>query len=168
MAQNINREIKSAKVLLIDENGKNTGVVPTSEALNTAYELNLDLVEVGNKGDISVCKIIDYGKWKYEQDKKQKKSAQTSTKTITKEIKLRPNTGDNDLDYRAKHIDEFLAEDYKVKITIKFRGREQEHMMSTGKELLERFFNKITHKFNVHSNINMDGNTITVIIEAPK
>lgn len=160
---NVNRGIKASKVLLINEDGVNKGVVTINEALSTAYAVGLDLVEVGNKDNIPVCKIIDYGKWKYEQDKRKKKTA-VQIKQQTKEILLRPNTGDNDLNYRAKHVDEFLNSGHKVKIIVKFKGREQEHMLDTGKTLLEKFLGKITETFQISSNASVDGKAITMVI----
>ena len=162
---NINRSIRGSKVLLINEEGQNVGVVPFHDALSNASNIGLDLVEVGNKDNIPICKIIDYGKYKYEQEKKKKKSA---PKQLVKEIKLRPNTSDHDLTYRAKHVDEFLNDGHRVKIIVKFKGREQEHMFHTGKDLLERFLDKITTKFNIFSNANAEGNSILMMLEGVK
>ncbi|MFA5048308.1 MAG: translation initiation factor IF-3 [Patescibacteria group bacterium] len=159
---NVNHGIKATKVLLINEDGLNLGVVTINEALSKAYTSGLDLVEVNNRDNILVCKIIDYGKYKYEQDKIKKKSIQQ--KQQTKEIKLRPNTGDNDLNYRAKHIDEFIGEGHKVKIIVKFKGREQEHMFDTGKKLLEKFLGKISTKFIISTNATVEGNAIIMVI----
>lgn len=162
---NVNRGIRATEVLLIDEEGKNIGIITINEALSNAYSVGLDLVEVGVKGNIPVCRIIDYGKWKYEQEKRKKKTTQ-SKQQQTKEIKLRPTTGDNDLNYRAKHVDEFLKEGHRVKIVVKFKGREQEHMFITGKTLLEKFLSKITYKFNIFSNATAEGNAISMTIVA--
>lgn len=159
---NINRGIRATKVLLINEDGLNQGIITINEALSKAYAVGLDLVEVGNKDNVPVCKIIDYGKWKYEQDKRKKKSVQP--KQLTKEIMLRPNIGDNDLNYRAKHVDEFLKEGHKVKIVIKFKGREQEHMLNTGKSLLEKFLEKVSAKFEISTNASVEGKAIIMTI----
>ena len=158
---NVNRGIKATKILLINENGENLGVVTINEALLKAFDAGFDLVEVGNKDGVSVCKIIDYGKWKYEQEKRKKKS---QFKQQTKEIKLRPTTGDNDLNYRAKHVEEFLKEGHKVRVVVKFKGREQEHMLVTGKTLLEKFLGKISINFNIYSNATVEGNAIAMIL----
>lgn len=158
---NINKEIRANKVLLIGEDGKNLGVISLNDALYRAYNLGMDLVEVGNKDNVPVCKIIDYGKWKYEQEKK-KKGVQF--KQQTKEINFRPNTGNNDLTYRAKQVDDFLEEGHKVKLTVKFKGREQEHMLDTGRKLLERFLNMISVKFSICSTPSIDGKTISMTL----
>lgn len=159
---NINRNIKATKVLLIDSNGQNLGVISINEALSKAYELGLDLIEVGNKDNVPVCKIFDFKKWQYEQNKKKKKSVQP--KKQIKEFKFKPTTSNHDLEYRAKHVDEFLNEGHKIKLVVKFRGREQEHMVTTGKALLERFINLITSNFGICSNAVIEGDKIVMML----
>ena len=159
---NINKDIRAQKVMLIDEEGKNVGVVLFNEALYRASSNGLDLVEVGTKDNIPVCKIINYGKWIYEQNKKKKKSAQP--KQLTKEIKLRPNTCDNDLIYRAKHVGEFIIDGHKIKISIKFKGREQEHMFLTGQKILERFLELIPIEYKIIENPSALGSSIIMLI----
>lgn len=160
---NINQNIRSRNVLLIDENGNNLGEVETRVALAKALEVGLDLVEVsaGKKG-APVCRIMDYGKWKYEQTKRQKKNVHHRQQT--KEVKFRPNTGDNDLAYRARHTDKFLKSGNRVKLIVRFKGREQEHMYKTGKNLLDKFLALLTENFIMHGNAVAAGNSISLTI----
>jgi len=156
----VNREIKARNVLLIDKDGKNVGNIQLFKALNMASEIGLDLVEVSSGKGTPVCRIMDYGKWRYEQSKRTKKNK--SSKQGFKEIKFRPNTGDNDLVYRAKRVDQFITEGYKVKLSVRFKGREIEHMYSTGKDLLERFLALITVNHKMIGSAKTEGRNITL------
>jgi translation initiation factor IF-3 len=162
---NINRSIRAPKVLLITETGENLGIIATSEALKRAIEVGEDLVEMSSANGVPVCKIMNYGKYKYEQSKKQKGNKQQ--KQVTKEIKFRPNTGENDLKYRAKQVDDFIQEEHKVKLTVRFRGREEEHIPETGKALLERFLNFITCECVIEEGMKFEGRSVYVLI-APR
>ena len=140
MQQNFrkSREIKARCVLLIDASGTNVGVVETVDAYQKADSAGLDLIQVSEgKNGIPVCKIADRGKMKYEQAKKKK--AAKAAQQVTKEIKMRPNTSDHDLEYRANQASEFLTDGDRVKIVVRFRGRERNHMTETGRGTLERF-----------------------------
>lgn len=162
----INDSIRSSQVLLIDSSGENLGVVNTSLALNKAREESLDLVEVGQKDKTPVCKIMDYGKYKYELSKKERENKKH--KTTTKEIKFRPNTGDNDLTYRAKRAKEFLEDGNKVKLVVRFRGREIEHKYETGKILLDRFLEMVECEFRMDNHANVERNQISVTLSPEK
>jgi translation initiation factor IF-3 len=132
------RAIKARSVLLIDNEGRNLGVVDTRDAYRMAETAGLDLVQVGDdKSETPVCKIMDYGKWKYEQAKKHKSAK--ATQQITKELKIRPNTSDHDLKYRAEQAVEFLDDGDRVKVLVRFKGRERNHMTDTGRNALEKF-----------------------------
>lgn len=136
------RAIKSRSVLLIDAEGRNLGVVDTRDAYRMAEGSSLDLVQVGDgKNGIPVCKIMDHGKWKYEQSKKRK--AAKAAQQTTKELKMRPNTGEHDLKYRAEQAISFLDDGDKVKVLVRFKGRERNHMVDTGKDVLEKFLQLI-------------------------
>lgn len=136
------RAIKSRSVLLIDTEGRNLGVVDTRDAYRMAEGAGLDLVQVGDgKNGIPVCKIMDHGKWKYEQSKKRK--AAKAAQPTTKELKMRPNTGEHDLKYRAEQASSFLDDGDKVKVLVRFKGRERNHMVDTGKDVLEKFLQLI-------------------------
>lgn len=157
----MNNQIRSSIVMVIDDNGNNLGEMETKKAIYQAKNIGLDLIEVGNKLGVPVCKFVDYGKMKYEQAKKNKKNKQV--KQLTKEIKMRPNTSDNDLSYRCKHAKEFLKDGHNVKLTVRFRGREHAHMLETGKDILERFIASLDCSFN-HSEANIEGHNISITL----
>src|SRR3954463_1002137 len=120
----INERIRVPQVRLIDENGGQVGVVPTHQALQMARDKGLDLMEVSPNAQPPVCKICDYGKFKYEKKKKEHQARKKQTIIKVKEIQLRPQTEEHDLDYKFKNVREFILEGDKAKITIMFRGRE--------------------------------------------
>ena len=166
---NINKNIRSNSVLLIDNDGTNLGKINTTEAMNMASVALMDLVEVSSGNDgTPICRIMNYGKWKYEQtkkDKKNKSSNKVSNKNrILKEIKFRPNTCDNDLTYRAKQVDKFIADGHPVKLVVRCRGREQEHIHLTGKALIERFMDMLKSEFITNGNATLEGKTLTLVI----
>jgi translation initiation factor IF-3 len=136
------RAIKARTVLLIDADGKNLGIMDTRDAYRMAELAGLDLIQVGDgKNDTPVCKIMDHGKWKYEQSKKRKtvKAAQQTTK----ELKIRPNTSEHDLKYRADQATSFLEDGDRVKVLVRFKGRERNHMAETGKQAMEKFLSML-------------------------
>jgi translation initiation factor IF-3 len=157
----INKGIRAKTVLLIDEKGNNIGSVHLLKALSMASDVGLDLVEVSSGKDVPVCRIMDYGRWRYEQSKRQKKNKNQNKSQGSKEIKFRPNTGDNDLSYRAKQLDEFIKEGHKVKLCVRFRGREVEHMYDTGRILLERFLGLITVNYKMIGTAVVEGKNIS-------
>lgn len=159
----LNEKIRAPKVLLIDETGNNLGTLNTRDALQKAKEVGLDLVEV-NSGQVPVCKLMDFGKHKYEQIKKDKLNSKKQTTTTTKEIKFRPTTGDNDLVYRAKQVDEFIKNKNKVRLAVRFRGREAAHIRDTGKVLLDKFLSMLTTPYNIDSEMAIEGGSIAIII----
>lgn len=123
----VNEMIRVREVRLIDENGEQKGIVPTIEALKMAREQDLDLVEVSPNANPPVCKILDFGKYRFEQEKKLRDSKKNQKVLKIKEIRMQPKIGSGDLDTKAKHVQEFLDEGDKVKVTIRFRGRELAH-----------------------------------------
>ena len=125
--QRINEQIRVREVRLIDDLGEQKGIVPTIEALRMAKEKDLDLVEVSPNANPPVCKILDYGKYRFEQEKKLRESKKNQKVLKLKEIRMQPKIGPGDLDTKAKHVQEFLEEGNKVKVTIRFRGRELAH-----------------------------------------
>ena len=133
----INGEIRASRVLLIDENGEKQGEMPISAALDAAEEAGLDLVEVSPNDEVPVCKIVDYGKLRFEAQKK-KAAARKKQKTADlKEIKMRPNIDKHDYEVKTKAITRFFEDGDKVKITLRFRGREMAHQ-HLGMELMEK------------------------------
>lgn len=138
----VGKQIRAAKVLCIDNNNANRGIIPLYEALRIAEDSGLDLVQMnnGNKGSPPTCKIMNYGKFKYEQSKKDKEAAkkQRESEVKTKEIKFRPSTDINDLRVKAKHAEKFLNEGHRVKVSLVFKGREISHQ-DLGRETFNVF-----------------------------
>ena len=137
----LNERIRVPQVRLIDENGEQVGVVPTQEALRMARDKGLDLMEVAATASPPVCKICDYGKFKYEKKKKEAQARKNQVVVKVKEVQLRPNTDEHDLDYKIKNAQQFIDEGDKVKFTILFRGREIAHTepgFRLCKEVIER------------------------------
>ena len=133
----INREIRAREVRVIDQEGKQLGVLPVVEALRLAVNAELDLVEVSGKSDPPVCRIMDYGKFKYQQSKKAHDAKKKQTVIHLKEVKMRPKTEEHDFQFKLRHIERFLKEGNKTKITVVFRGRELAHP-DLGRNLLGR------------------------------
>jgi len=121
---NVNENVRANEVRLIDAEGKQLGVVSRDEALRIASEAELDLVEVAPNSSPPVCRIMDYGKYRYQQAKKVKDAKKKQTVILVKEVKFRPKTEEHDLEYKIAHIKRFLAEGNRAKVTIQFRGRE--------------------------------------------
>lgn len=133
----MNRSIRISPVRVVLEDGTQLGVIPTEEALAKAQEMGLDLLEVSPTARPPVCKIIDAGKWKYEQSKKQREAKRNSTTVELKQIKLRPKTDQHDIEFKTKHAKRFLEEGNKVQFVVRFRGRENAHP-ETGRAALDR------------------------------
>jgi translation initiation factor IF-3 len=133
----VNRRIRAREVRVIDPDGNQLGIMSLDDALNTAINMDLDLVEVATKSDPPVCRIMDYGKFKYQQSKKSQESRKKQTIIHLKEIKLRPKTDDHDFQFKVRHMERFLKEGNKVKVSMIFRGREIMHP-DLGEKLLKR------------------------------
>ncbi|MFB0506331.1 MAG: translation initiation factor IF-3 [Thermodesulfobacteriota bacterium] len=133
----VNRRIRAREVRVIDPDGNQLGIMSLDDALNTAISMDLDLVEVATKSDPPVCRIMDYGKFKYQQSKKSQESRKKQTIIHLKEIKLRPKTDDHDFQFKVRHMERFLKEGNKVKVSMIFRGREIMHP-DLGEKLLKR------------------------------
>jgi translation initiation factor IF-3 len=153
-------------VRVIDDEGKQLGILPPFEALKLAREKNLDLVEVSPTAQPPVCRIMDFGKYLYEQDKKER-AAKKHQKVITvKEVKFRINVDEHDYEFKKNHVLRFLEDGDKVKATIFFRGREMTHT-NLGRQILERLIKDIADKGVVEFRPRMEGNTLHAIL-APK
>ena len=133
----INEKIRAEKIRLIDFEGKQVGIVSKKEGLELSEKSNLDLVEVAPDANPPVCRIIDYGKYKYLLDKKNRSGKKKQKSGGMKEIKMRPNIGEHDYNFKVKNLCKFLEEGNQVKITIMFRGREMRYL-DLGRELLDR------------------------------
>jgi translation initiation factor IF-3 len=162
----INERIRAREVRVIDDEGRQIGILPPYEALKLAREKNLDLVEVSPTAQPPVCRIMDYGKYLYQQEKKERE-AKKHQKTITvKEVKFRINVDDHDYETKKNHVLRFLEEGDKVKATIFFRGREMTRT-GLGREILERLIKDVEQKGMVEFRPRQEGNTLHAIL-APK
>ncbi len=133
----INEDIGVPQVRLIDENGEQVGIVPTDNAIERAVTAQLDLVELDPNADPPVCRIMDFGKWKFEQSKKQQAAKKKQKQIQVKEVKFRPGTDSGDYEVKLRNLKRFLEDGDKIKVTMRFRGREMAHQ-ELGLELLER------------------------------
>ena len=163
--QRVNEMIRVREVRLIDDEGNQKGIVPTLEALKLAKEKDLDLVEVSPNANPPVCKILDYGKYRFEQEKKLRESKKNQKVLKLKEIRMQPKIGSGDLDTKAKHVQEFLDEGSKVKVTIRFRGRELAHT-ELGYDVLQEVLKRLTSAYVVEKAPAMDGKTMSMTISA--
>jgi translation initiation factor IF-3 len=161
-----NEFIQSQKVRVIDENGENLGVMYTREAMALAEEVGLDLVEVSPNADPPVAKFLDVGKFKYEAQKKANLARKTQKTQEIKEIKMRPNIDDHDYDTKMKSIHKFIGEGDKVKVTLRFRGRELAHGQ-LGMKLLQRVQDDMIEEAKVEQYPRMEGRQMLMVL-APK
>lgn len=158
-----NSDIRVKEVLLIDQNGKKLGVLPTAEAQRIASESNLDLVEVSPHAKPVVCKVMDFGKYLYEL-KKQKKDAKKKQKTISiKTIKYRPSTEEGDYQIKFRNLVKFLEEGNKVKVAIWFKGREMQHR-DLGMEVLNRIEEETKEFAVVESKAKLEGRSLGMML----
>ncbi len=165
-AHRINNRIDSREVRLIDAEGNNVGVVPTRQALIMAEEASLDLVEISPDAKPPVAKILDYGKFKFQEQKKAAEARKKQRVIEIKEIKLRPMIDDHDLDVKLKAAKRFFEEGDKVKVTLRFRGREMDHQ-ELGHKLLDRVKKETFEIAKVESEPRFEGRQITMVL-APK
>ncbi|MBQ6029837.1 MAG: translation initiation factor IF-3 [Treponema sp.] len=161
----INGNIRVREVRLIDNEGNQKGIVPTLEALKMAREQELDLVEVSPNANPPVCKILDFGKYKFEQEKKLRDSKKKQKVLKLKEIRMQPKIGPGDLDTKAKHVQEFLEEGNKVKVTIRFRGRELAHT-DLGFGVLEEVLKRLTSAYVIEKPAAMEGKFMSMTISS--
>jgi translation initiation factor IF-3 len=158
--------IDSRTVRVIDENGENRGVITTEEALDLAVEANLDLVEVSPNVSPPVCKIMDFGKFKYQEQKKANVARKKQKVIEIKEIKMRPGIDTHDYDVKMRSIERFLKEGDKVKVTLRFRGRELAHQ-DRGHMVLTRIREDLVELAKVEQFPKMEGRMLTMVM-APK
>lgn len=152
---------------LIGKDGENIGVVSIKEALNLAYDANLDLVEISPNAKPPVCKIMDLGKYKFEQSKREAEAKKKQKTVEIKEIKFRPNTDTHDYDVKMRAIRKFIEADNKVKVTMRFRGRELAHQR-LGLELLDRVKNDMGDMVNVDQAPKLEGRQMMMLISPSK
>jgi translation initiation factor IF-3 len=163
----INEAIRASKVRLVDEDGSQVGLKTRDEALEYAYSKDLDLVEVASGADPPVARIMDYGKYKYEQEQKAKTARKHQSQIHVKEIKMRPKIGVHDYETKKGHVVRFLNARAKVKVTIMFRGREQSHP-ERGRDLLMRLAEDVKEIGQVESPPLQDGRNMVMLLGPTK
>jgi translation initiation factor IF-3 len=151
---------------VIDADGSQLGIMQTQDAMRRAEEQSLQLVEVNQKANPPVCKIMDYGKFKYETAKRERETKKTRKSQELKEVKFRPKTHDHDFDFKVKHARRFLEDNNKVRLLVQFRGREITHP-ETGRDVLNRVVKAVVDLATVIQMPNMEGNRMSMIL-APK
>ena len=162
----INEQIRVREVRLVDEEGGKNGIVSTREALELAKERDLDLVEVSPNANPPVCKILNYGKYRFEQEKRLRDSRKAQKTLKLKEIRMQPKIGSGDLDTKAKHVQEFLDEGDKVKVTIRFRGRELAHT-ELGYDVLNEVLKRLTEgSYAIEKPAAMEGRFMSMTLNA--
>lgn len=163
----INEQIRVPEVRLIDGDGNQAGIIPIDQALEMARESGTDLVEIAPNANPPVCKILDYGKYKFEQEKRLKESRKKQKQLRLKEIRMQPKIEKHDLAFKSKHVQEFLDEGNKVKVTIRFRGRELAHT-ELGRVVLDKVLENLEEgSFSVDRTPAMEGRFMSMIL-APK
>ena len=162
----VNDEIRVPQVRLIDQNGEMIGVVSAREALIRAYDVGLDLVEISPNAVPPVVKILDYGKYKYEQQKKANEARKRQKVVELKEVKVRPNIDDHDYDVKMRQMKSFIEEGDKVKVTLRFRGREMAHQ-DLGLKVLERIRGELSETTKVEQMPRLENRQMIMVL-APK
>ncbi|HNR65406.1 MAG TPA: translation initiation factor IF-3 [Atribacterota bacterium] len=163
----MNHEIKVPKVRLIGHDGKQLGLVDRDAALEEAQKNNLDLVEVSPDANPPVCRIMDYGKYRYMIEKRVKSGKKKQKATTLKEVKIRPNIGEHDYEFKVRQIHKFLQEGNRVKVTVMFRGREMKFVES-GKEILDRVMAETNEFSKVERKPKLEGRNMTLILISNK
>ena len=159
----VNESIRAQTVRLISAEGEQLGIMPMKEALASAAQEGLDLVEVAPNSDPPVCRIMDYGKFKYQASKKGQGAKKKGKAYQVKEIKLRPHTEEHDLGFKIKNLKKFLTKKARVKVSVIFRGREMSYM-DAGVELLERIAEEVTEEGSVEQPPTREGWRLTMVI----
>ncbi|MGB6044777.1 MAG: translation initiation factor IF-3 [Pirellulales bacterium] len=165
-AQRINEQIRISPVRVIAADGEQLGIISTEEAISVAQSTDMDLVEVGPTERPPVCRIMDYGKHKYQQKKRKNKNKAQVHHGRTKEIRIRPKTGQHDIDFKINHAREFLEHKDKVSISVIFRGRELAHV-SEGRRVLDEFIKQLDEVAKVEMSPSQHGRRIVCIL-APR
>jgi translation initiation factor IF-3 len=163
----INEGIRSPQVRLVDADGSQIGIKRTDEALEYAYGKNLDLVEIAPNADPPVCRVMDYGKFRYEQEQKAKTARKHQSQIHVKEIKLRPKIATQDYETKKGHVVRFLGQRAKVKVTIMFRGREASHP-ERGRDLLMRLAEDVKELGQIESPPLLDGRNMVMVLAPNK
>ncbi|MDY6909944.1 MAG: translation initiation factor IF-3 [Thermodesulfobacteriota bacterium] len=164
--ENVNEKIRALQVRVIGSDGSQLGILPIKQALEIAREEGLDLVEVAPNAEPPVCKVMDYGKYKYQQSKRTQEAKKKQTVIQVKEVKLRPKTDEHDVQVKLSHIRRFLAQKDKAKVTVLFRGREIAYI-DRGRMVLDRILQELQDEVVVELPPKMEGRNLVMIL-APK
>ncbi len=159
----INEQIRDREIRLIGEDGEQLGIMPAKEALRIAREAELDLVKIAPTAKPPVCKIIDYGKYRYEQARKEKEARKKQKTIDVKEVRLSPNIDSNDLNTKVNAARKFIEKGDRVKVTLRFRGREMAHMQSS-KQILDVFAEKLSDIAVVEKAPKLEGRSMTMFL----
>ena len=159
----INEQIRDKEVRVIGENGEQLGIMSAKEALKLAEEAELDLVKIAPTAKPPVCKIIDYGKYRYEQARKEKEAKKKQKTVDVKEVRLSPNIDKNDLNTKVNSAKKFIQKGDKVKVTLRFRGREMAHMQ-TSKHILDDFADMLKDVASVEKPAKLEGRSISMVL----
>ena len=162
-----NERIRSREVRLVDADGSQVGVVSIADALERARVAELDLVEVAAQADPPVCRIMDYGKFRYEESQRLKESRKKTVQITMKEVKFRPKIGKGDFDTKVRHMHEFLGEGHKVKVTLQFRGREVAHP-ELGRKILDAVIEQLGPIARVDTMARLEGRNMTMVLSPEK
>ena len=162
-----NERIRAREVRLIGPDGSQVGIRATADALTLARELDLDLVEVAPLANPPVCRIMDYGKFRYEEAQKAKESRKKTTHVSIKEVKFRPKIGKGDFDTKVRHMREFLEDGHKVKVTLQFRGREVAHP-ELGAKILDDALSQLDGLAKVETQARLEGRNMTMVLSPEK
>lgn len=152
---------------LIDPDGQQLGIRPLPEALTMARQLDLDLVEVAPLANPPVCRIMDYGKFRYEESQKAKESRKKTVQVSIKEVKFRPKIGKGDFDTKVRHMHDFLEDGHKVKVTLQFRGREMAHP-ELGSKILDAVLEQLGEAVKVETQARLEGRNMTMVLAPEK
>jgi translation initiation factor IF-3 len=159
----VNDRIRVPRVRVVGADGQQVGIISIEDALAMAEGQDLDLVEVAAQGDPPVCRIMDYGKWKYEQAVRQKEARKKQSLIVVKEIKMRPKIDRHDYETKKGHVERFLRQGAKVKVTIMFRGREMAHS-DRGRDLLDRLAEDVSEIAKIDTQPKLDGRNMTMVL----
>jgi len=162
-----NERIRAREVRLVDADGSQVGVVSIADALERARVAELDLVEVAAQADPPVCRIMDYGKFRYEESQRLKESRKKTVQITMKEVKFRPKIGKGDFDTKVRHMHEFLGEGHKVKVTLQFRGREVAHP-ELGRKILDAVIEQLGPIARVDTMARLEGRNMTMVLSPDK
>jgi translation initiation factor IF-3 len=163
----VNQQIRISPVRVIDPEGEQVGIVPIERALELAEELGLDLVEVAPMARPPVCRIMDYGKFKYEEQRKAREARKKQHQIQIKEVKMRPGIEDHDFDFKTRHARRFLEEGNKVKVTMMFRGRQMAHP-EIGREVLDKVLKELSDISKVEMHPTMEARAMTMVLSPLK